>query len=64
MITDQNRYAIVTDAMKAGRLENWANYITSPDKAPPKQPDPLNMQELQIKENAANASVSLPKRPL
>jgi hypothetical protein len=64
LMTDQNRYNMVTDAMKAGRLENWANYLTPPAPdpqqqqfAPPKQPDPMKVQELQTKGKVADASM-------
>lgn len=58
MYTDENRYNLAMDAMKAGGISRAGAYITHPSKVPPKQPDPLKMQELQIKDKLANASVA------
>jgi hypothetical protein len=43
---------------EAGRLEQRRHYITSPDKAPPPQPDQMKVQELQIKDKLADAAVA------
>jgi hypothetical protein len=58
LISDQNRYNMVTDFMRLKRMENWGNYITPPQQAQPKQPDPLKVQELQIKGKLADAATT------
>ena len=44
--------------MKKAGFQNFADYITAPDKAPQPQPDPLKVKELQIKDKLADASVT------
>lgn len=46
MYTPENQYALVTKVMELSGIKNVADYLTSPDQIPPKQPDP--QQELQI----------------
>jgi hypothetical protein len=58
MFSPQNRYALIRDTMKLSGLNNAAAYITSPDKAPPPQPDQMKVQELQIKDKLADAAVA------
>lgn len=58
MFTDENRFNLAMDAMKAGGLTRAAAYITHPSKVPPKQPDPMKVQELQIKDKLADASIA------
>src|SRR5262249_12338710 len=60
MFSDQNRYNMVTDAMRLKRMENWSSYITSPDKVPPKQPGleaQVKVQEAKTKDKAADAAM-------
>ncbi len=59
MFTPKNRYKLITDGMKKAGFQNFADYITSPDDPAfkPPQPDPLKMQELQIKDKQAQASL-------
>jgi hypothetical protein len=57
MYGPQNRYALYMDIMRSAALENAPNYITSPDKAPPPQPDPLKVKELEIKDKAVQATL-------
>jgi hypothetical protein len=57
MFTPQNKYTMIRDAMKAGKLTNGSAYITSPDKAQPVQPDPLKVKELGIKDKTATAAL-------
>ena len=46
MYTPENQYALVTKVMELSGIKNVADYLTSPDQIPPKQPDP--QQELQM----------------
>jgi hypothetical protein len=58
MYGPQNRYTIHMDIMRAAGLENHPSYLTPPDKAPPPQPDPLKVRELDIKQQAAQATAA------
>jgi len=57
MFTSQNRYEMIRDTMKMAGLTGAARYITSPDKVQPPQPDPMKVQELQIKDKEATADL-------
>lgn len=57
MFQPQNRYKLATDAMKAGGFQNYADYISPPASVKPPQPDPLKVQELQIKDKEAQAAL-------
>jgi anaerobic selenocysteine-containing dehydrogenase len=58
MFTAQNRFELIRDTMKLAGLTGAPRYITSPDKVQPPQPDPLKVQELQIKDKQANAAMA------
>ena len=51
-----NEYNLLRDGMKVAGFQNFADYITTPDKVPPPQPDPIKMGEVQAKTIAANAA--------
>jgi hypothetical protein len=57
MFLPQNRYDMAMDAMRADGLEGAAKYISTPDKIPPPQPDPLAVKELEIKDKQAQAAL-------
>jgi hypothetical protein len=52
----QNEYNLLRDGMKTAGFQNFADYITTPDKVPPPQPDPIKMGEVQAKTITANAA--------
>lgn len=56
MFQPQNRYNLIRDGMKASGFQNFQDYISTPDKIPPPKPDPLKVQELQIKDKTATAA--------
>ena len=58
MFSPQNRYELIRDTMKMAGLTRAPAYITSPDKAPPPQPDQFKVKELEIKDKLATASVA------
>ena len=54
----QNEYNLLRDGMKVGGFQNFADYITTPDKVPPPQPDPIKMAEVQAKGKMADAATT------
>lgn len=54
----KNRFALITDGLKAAGFDNWAKYITPPEQTPPQQPDPLKVRELDIRDKLADASTT------
>lgn len=58
MFSPQNRYEMIRDTMKMAGINRAPAYITSPDKAPPPQPDPLKTQEIAIKGKLADAAIA------
>jgi hypothetical protein len=53
----KNRHKMMTDALKMASFENYAEYLSPPEEAPPPQPDPLKVKELEIKDKTAMANV-------
>lgn len=53
----QNRYKVITDAMKIGGIKNVADFLTPPEKANPPEPDPLEMAEVEHKKATAQAAI-------
>jgi hypothetical protein len=53
----EQKYAMITDGLKAARLPGASKYLLTPDKAgPPPGPDPIKMGELQVKQQLAQAA--------
>ena len=50
------RYEMLHDMAKLGGLNRFSAYLARPDQAPPMQPDPLRVRELDIKERAVAAT--------
>jgi hypothetical protein len=57
MFKPQNRYKLATDGMRSAGFQNYAEYISPPEAIQPPQPDPIKMQELQIKDKEAQAAL-------
>lgn len=57
MFQPQNRYKLLTDGMKKAGFQNFADYITPPEKSQPTPPDPLKVKEVEAKAQAAQAQV-------
>jgi hypothetical protein len=57
MFTDMNRYKFATDTLRVMGYQNVNDYLTPPDKLPPPQPDPFKVQEMQIKQQQAQAQL-------
>ena len=49
------KYSMLKDVAKLKGFSNFSNYLDP--NAPPVQPDPIKMQELQIKDKSANANI-------
>ncbi len=56
MFQPQNRYKLVTDAMRSGGFQNYGEYISPPPTTPPPQ-DPIKLAETQAKTTEANAAM-------
>jgi hypothetical protein len=57
MFQTAQRYAMLMDGMKAARLPGAMNYLMTPDKVQPTQPDPIKMGELKVKQDLAQAAL-------
>jgi hypothetical protein len=57
MFDQEGRFNLINDAAKVANLTNISSYLKAPDKAKPIQPDPLKVQELQIKDKQAQAQL-------
>ena len=57
MFQPKNRYKLVVDGLRSAGLQNYAEYISPPETIKPPQPDPLKVQELQIKDKEASAQL-------
>lgn len=57
VFTLPKRVKLATDAMKSGGFQNYADYLEDPATAKPLPPDPLKVQELQIKDKEAQAAL-------
>lgn len=57
MFTPQNRYKLITDGMKKAGFQNYADYITAPEKTQPPKPDPMEVQKVQNDTMKAQAAM-------
>ena len=55
MFGGQQRYAMLSDIAKLKDFKNFGNYLNP--QAPPPQPDPIKMQEVQTKQQSAQANM-------
>jgi hypothetical protein len=55
-----NRFAMVKAILEKGGIKNVAEFLTSPDQVPPKQPDPMLLKQIELEERkiAAQEAVS------
>lgn len=58
MFQPQNRYKMATDGLRLAGFQNYAEYLSTPDKIAPQQPDPLKVKELEIKDKEASAALA------
>jgi hypothetical protein len=56
MFTAQNRFNMITDALKLKNMPS-TRYITSPDKVKPPEPDPMKVKEVEAKDKTATAAL-------
>lgn len=50
-----NRYAMVRTILDRAGIKNVTEYLTSPDKVPPPQPDPMLMKQVELEERKVAA---------
>lgn len=56
-----NRFAMVKAILEKGGIKNVAEFLTSPEQVPPKQPDPMLLKQIELEERkiAAQEAVSM-----
>lgn len=57
MIGEQGSYNIAVDTLKYMGFKDYARYITSPDKLPPQQPDPMAIAHMENEKAKAQAAL-------
>jgi hypothetical protein len=58
MFGQPQRYALITDGMKAAGFDNWSAYIAQPSPQTAPQPNPKDVADAQAKGKMADAAIT------